>query len=709
MEVLKLINFKNPILLVKMLSNGRLAIVDSHNTLRILDLVEYEVIDGFKANIMHEQLFGQHVDVSVDGEYAISVVPGANQAALFNVAKKELLYKAGRHQGVVESVAIDPNSRYCITGGQDGKVFAWVLKTARLAFSLPHHTDFITTIAFSDNGQWVATGSFDRTIDLLNMATMKHPVKLQGHGSVIVKIVFLPEARILSAEKDGALIVWDMHKGKVIHRLSRLNDEITTFTTSSDKRFVFVGTKLGYVGLYDLESMELIKQRYLKTGGKITSIAFVPKDFRLAIGTVEGLVHIYSLFGEQENYMQMLREHRYKAFYDAIDDNPMLMYSKPYEAAERIWNDVLIKTREHLEKGERDSAKELFSFFVGIPKKNSLITQMLRDYDKYALFQTYVQEGRLPLAYSMAKQYPVFQDSEPYRKIELRWKKLFAKSQEVILTQNGEENARALLAPYRGISEKTTLIQQLFDERRMYEYFKKVIAQQDYVKLFDLVKRYPFLKEFDEYNAVIEYGEKLYIQTEKAYRNGDYSTAKKGSEILIFFPEYAQEAKKILEIIRVKFLFFESISSNNLINAFSYLSSYPLLYETPEAQVLERQWNAAVDQAQRHAAKGLAKEITEVFERYRSVKDKFSAMGAVYAQCYSTQLEQKIRDKASQRILEHGIRQYVSFFGTDDMIAQIFESFKMQYKPQIDLEMLKQGSLSSWTPTMVVYDITAGS
>lgn len=709
MDVFKLINFKSPILLIKTLASGNLAVVDAHNALRILDANEYTVLGGFKTTISHEQLFGQYVDISVDGEYAISVVPGANQAALFSVPKKELLYKAGRHQGGVESVAIDPNSRYCVTGGQDGKAFAWVLKTARLAFSLPHHSDFITTIAFNDNGQWIATGSYDRTINLLNIATMKHPIKLQGHGSVILKIVFLPEARLLSAERDGALIVWDMHKGKMIHRLSRMNDEITALMTSSDKRFVFVGTKLGYVGLYDLDSMELIKHRYIKTGGKITSIAFIPKGFRLAIATAEGLVHIYSLFGEPENYMQMLREHRYKAFYDALEDNPMLMYSKPYEAAERIWNDVLIKAREHLERGERDTAKELFSFFTGIPKKNGLITQMLRDYEKYALFQTYVQEGRLPLAYSMAKQYSVFKDSEPYRKIESRWKKLFAKAQEVILTQNGEENARALLAPYRGISEKTILIQQLFDERRMYEYFKKVITQQDYVKLFDLVKRYPFLKEFDEYNAVTEYGDKLYIQTEKGYQSGDYSTAKKGCEILVSFPDYAQEAQKILETIRVKFLFYDAVSSNNLINAFSYLSSYPLLYETPEAQILERQWNTAVDQAQRHAAKGLAKEIADVFEPYRSVKAKYSAIGAVYAQCYSLQLEQKIRDKASQRIIEHGIRQYVSFFGTDDIIAQIFELFKNQYKPQIDLEMLKQGSLASWTPSMVVYDITAGS
>jgi WD domain, G-beta repeat len=709
MEALKLININGSILLLKTLSNGHLAIIDSKNALRIIDTNTYNVVGGFKTNIVHERLIGQHVDVSADGEFSMSVIPGSNMAALFSVSKKELLYKIGRHQGEIESVAIDPNGRYCITCGQDGKAFVWVLKTARLAFSLPHHSDFITTVAFNDSGQWVATGSYDRIINLLNIATMKHPLKLIGHNGAIVKIIFLSNAQLLSADSTGTLIVWDMHKGKIIQRLNKMNDDITTLSISSDKRFVFVGTKLGYVGLYDLESMELLKQRYIKENEQISSIAYIPDGFRLAVGTVDGNVRIYSLFGDQERYIQMLRDSQYKAFYEALEDNPMLLYSKPYASVERIWRDVIVRARGYLEKGDRLKAKELLGLFTGIPKKNGFITQMLRDYEKYAQFQTYIQEGRLPLAYSMAKQYPVFQDSEPYRKIELRWKKLFGKAQELILMQNGEDQARTLLAPYRGISEKTVLIQQLFAERRMYEYFLKVIAQRDFVKFFDLLKRYPFLKEFAEYNAIMEYADKLYIQSQQGYMNGDYNTAKKGCEILVAFPDYAHESREMLEMIKVKHLFYDAIASNNLINAFYYLSSFPFLYETAEAQVLERRWNDIVDQAQRYAAKGLAREMANLFEPYHSIKDKYSVMATVFAQCYSAQLEQKLREKATQRVIEHGMRQYVEIFGIDDLILDVFEYFKKNYTPHIDLEMLRQGSLSSWTPSMIIYDITAGS
>ncbi|HLD23253.1 MAG TPA: hypothetical protein VJA83_04865, partial [Sulfuricurvum sp.] len=139
MEVLKSLHFKLPILLVKTLSNKRLGVVDSHNTLRIIDADTFAVVDGFKTNIKHERNLSSYVDLTPDGEYLVSAVSDTNQAAIFSLSKRKLLYKAGRHEGEVESVGMDPNGRYFVTCGQDGKSFAWVLKTSRLAFSLPPH------------------------------------------------------------------------------------------------------------------------------------------------------------------------------------------------------------------------------------------------------------------------------------------------------------------------------------------------------------------------------------------------------------------------------------------------------------------------------------------------------------------------------------------------------------------------------------------
>lgn len=706
MHVLKLLNFKVPILGLKTLSNGNFGVVDLHNTLRIVDTTLYTVIDGFKTNIKHERHLSSYVDLTDDGEYMVTADTEKNKAAIFSLSKRKQIYKAGTHDGEIESVAMDPNGRYFITSGQDGKSFVWVLKTSRLAFSLPPHSDFVSSVVFSHDGQWIATGSYDRTINLFNIGTMKEGTKLRGHSDVIKEIIFLPEAKLLSVDRGGGLIIWDISSGKMIKRLSKILDEVSSVAVSSDKHFLFVGTKLGYVTLYDLHTMDLISQRFIKISEAITSLTFLSNPVRLALGTQEGNIYIYSLFGDEEKYMQMLLDGEYKPFYNALEDNPILAYSKPYELAEQNWVNVIENGRKYLEQNEQIKAKELFAPFVGIPKKTVIINQMLNAYEKFGMFENYIKIGRLPLAYSLAKQYPPFQESELYRKMELQWKKVFFKAQELILSSNGEEQARELLAPYRGISEKTALTQQLFEQRKAYILMKKVLSQNDYVKFFGLVKMYPFLKEFSEYGSTMEYGDILYIQAQKAYTNGDYSTARKACKILISFPDYSKDAQKMEETIRIKHLFFQAITANDLPNAFSYLITYPLLYETPEAQLIERQWDVIVDNAQRFASTGSIQETLQVFEPYFAITDKFRAMGSVMAQAYCVQLEQKIQFKIPQKDIEYGIGQYINMFGLDEGIRSVYNYFKLLYETSLELETIEENTSMSWTPKVKIDDIT---
>ena len=125
--------------------------------------------------------------------------------------------------------------------------------------------------------------------------------------------------------------------------------------------------------------------------------------------------------------------------------------------------------------------------------------------------------------------------------------------------------------------------------------------------------------------------------------------------------------------------------------------------------MLERQWNKVVDQAQRYAAKGMSRETFDVFEPYRNIHDKYAAMAPVIAQLYCVQLEHKLRAKAPQEEIERGIRQYVEIFGIDEGITIVYEYFKSRYSTKLDLEMLRQGSFDTWTPSIRISDITVGS
>ncbi len=702
----KSFSIKQSVLLLKMLNDGTLAVIDAHNALRLINVTDYKVVGGFKTNIVHERFYGSHVDIAVGGGLCASIIPQSNKAAIFSVAKKGLLFKAGRHQGEVESVAIDPAGRYVVTAGQDGKTFAWSLKTGKLAFNLPPHADYVTTAAFSDNGQWLATGSYDKSITLLNLATMKKPHKLRGHAGAVYKLIFLPSLRLLSLDREGGLIVWDINHGKNLKRMTKVNDDATAMAVSHDYRFLFVGTKMGYIALYDLESYELLSQKYFKVGETVSALGFIKEGFRLAVGTIEGNVGFYPLFGDQERLSMMINRREYPKFYEEVDRNPVLMYSELYKGAERIWEATISKAKKLLAASDKNAAIALMEPFRTVSKKNLFINQILKDFEQYTVFQKYVEERRYPLAYSMAKQYKIFEDSDLYKKMEKRWKVLFMKAQELILEKNGDEEAKILLAPFRGISEKAILIQQLFSERKLYLYFKKIIAQKEFVKMFELVKNHPFLMEFEEYHAVNAYADKLFIRAQQAYLEEDYITAQKLIGMLGVFPDFATEVQQMHDTIKAKRLLHDAIASGNIKNAFSYLASYPLLYETKEGMELEEGWSKSVDAAMRHVAKGDVAALSASFEHYMDVDAKYEAMGHLFAQCAMAQLEQALIRSAPVASIEIGIRNYLAIFGEDDSIRYFVERFNLSNCQVFVTEEALQGDLSVWFPKMMLQNIT---
>jgi len=698
MELLKQLNIKSAILKLKVLDNNKLAIIDAHNTLRIVELEKYKVVSGFKSNIIHERTFGDHVDIDESARLSASIIPSKAKAALFSVPKKKIFYQISRHKGDVESVAISPDLNYFVTAGTDGKTFAWTLKTARLAFSMFPHADYVTALAFSKNSLWLASGSFDKTIHVLNLATMHATPIMHGHASVVRKIIFFDNIKLVSAEKNGTVIVWDRKKGTLLERLKKLSDEITTMCMSDDERFLFVATKLGYIALYDLTTYEQLTHKYIKESAMITSLAFIHEGFKLAVGLEDGIVKFYSLFGDETLYNDMIHKENYEAFFKAYTKNPLLRYSKAYEAMQKQWEKAYESAKKLLSKRKKEEAKKLLTPFQKIQDYTRIVQSILRDYEKFDQFVNYLKMKKYALAYSLVTQYPIYKESQEYQEVEKEWKLLFNKAKEYILKKDGDEIAKKLLEPFRGISQKTQLIKELFDDRKMYLYLRELLGKKEYKKAFILIARHPFLKEFPEYDMLEQFGDDLYIKAYQAYSTNDFIKAEKLSKILIAFPDYEEDAKDMLESIRTHNIFLQAVEENNMDKAFEYLDKFPLLYDTSLGKKLINEWNQLIEKARVIASKGDVSGLKELLYDYLNVTTQKEAIATLFKQAYMKQLDAAIKNSVDKNSINKAIRRYVATFGLDDYIELVTESYNSKYKDNLNLEELVQGSIKTWIP-----------
>ncbi|MCD6173874.1 MAG: hypothetical protein J7J96_08860 [Sulfurimonas sp.] len=706
MKFIKSKNFKEPIILTKILDDGSLLVVDSKTTIRYLDKETLELIDGFKVNINHLRYKSSVVAFSSDGKVFSSLSSDCKEARLYNAKTKKIIMKFDRHHGEVSSVGIDIDNKYMFSCGDDGKTFAIDIKSGKLSFTLPVHIDTVNDIAFSSNGNWIATASYDRRISIFNLSMMKPKHKLKAHNSPVMKIAFIGLNRLFSVDKDSKGIIWNIYSAKVIKRLEGIHDDVTQVLVTPDNKFLFLGTALGYILVYDLITYKLLSGRYIKLKSSITSLIFDKENNHLIIACNSGDLLFYNIYEGENHLKALLKDKRYEEIHSYIENNPLLVYTKVYILVSNLWENTLKKAIVYLQKSDKKTAVSLFSHFKNIPSKNKIMQEVIAEYEEYDKFVALAKQGKIVLAYGLANVHSAYKESPIYKLLEARWKKAFAMAQKYSLDPKGVEKAREILAPYRGISDKTRLMQELFSQGEVYKRFRVAIGQKDFKIAFELIKLHPFLKEFPEYITILHYGDTLYIKSQEFLKTGDTHSAIKMLRILIDFPDFTPEVKELMLDIESKQKFFKAIKDEDIILSYNMLDISDDLQATDDGKRLQQQWNDDLSVANSFAIDGDISGIEETLNTYMAINSKYMSLGSVFGWCYMIQLENAVKKKIDKAIIENGIKNYILNFGLQDQILSFYEIFIKRYPDsKLNLELLTQGSLSMWRPSMIVDSI----
>jgi len=694
------------VVLIKVLDNGELVVVDSKTNVRYFDKETMDLTAGFKGKISHLRYKTSVVDIDSTGEFLSSLSSDCTFSRLIDARKKKNLVKFDKHHGEVSCVAIDPTNRYMFSSGEDGKTFALDIKSGNIAFSLPNHADTINDIVFTENGQWVATAGYDKKVSIFNLTMMVSKHRVQIHSAPIVKMQFLSKHRLFSVDKRNKAIIFDVYSGKVIHRLQAIHDDVTQVTKSSDDKFLFIGTILGYVMVYELETYQLLSRNYVKLTCAITALEFDKETNNLIVGSNDGEILFYNIYKGEERLSSLLKNKEYKAIEDYASQNPILIYTKAYNSISAIWDRTLEIAKKFLENGDTKSAEKLFMPFKEIPSKNKLIQRTMKDYVEFDKFSMLVKQNKIPLAYSLANSHPVYKESKLYKDMEKKWKEIFTIAQKYALDPRTTDKAREILTPYRGVSEKSMAMQDIFRKGVIYTRFKECISKKDFRMAFELIKQNPFLKEFASYDTLMTYGNNLYVKAQKSIQEGNLHSAVKILIILVDFSEFSEEAKELKITIEENQKFFDAISKGNITVAYDIMDSSYDLQNTQEGAKLQEEWDEALDMAHIHASRGNVDGVKKVLEKYMRISSKSISIATTFAWCYLSQLKQSVRDKETQHVIENGIRNYIMFFGLQEQLRSFFEDYKSVYTDtHLDIEVQVKGSLKMWKPTMIVESI----
>jgi WD40 repeat protein len=153
----------------------------------------------------------------------------------------------------------------------------WTVDTRR-------HRGPIYCFAFSPDEKLIATGGFDATIRIWEVASGKLVRALVGHEYYVISLSFSPDGKVLASGggPDGTFRLWDPHTGQPLRRFAMEKGYANYVAWAPDGlTLAGAGGTSGYMWIYDVagDKGTIVPD---ETGNPITCIAWSPDGRTLA-------------------------------------------------------------------------------------------------------------------------------------------------------------------------------------------------------------------------------------------------------------------------------------------------------------------------------------------------------------------------------------------------------------------------------------------
>jgi WD40 repeat protein len=118
-----------------------------------------------------------------------------------------------------QRIAYSPNGKQ-LAACDSNQLKVYDPVSGELIMALSGHQGDVISVAFSQEGKYLATGSVDTTVRIWDASNGDLIRVLKGHSAAVGGLAFSPNGKLLlTSSEDGTLIIWDAATGELLHSL----------------------------------------------------------------------------------------------------------------------------------------------------------------------------------------------------------------------------------------------------------------------------------------------------------------------------------------------------------------------------------------------------------------------------------------------------------------------------------------------------------
>jgi soluble cytochrome b562 len=411
----------------------------------------------------------------------------------------------------------------------------------------------------------VYAGCYDKAVLFSDLITYRKKERFL-HIKPVKKIS--KNEYLVSADGISDVVKWNLVKFESDDRVDFYR-EFRDYWIDGNFLVVLMSNK---IAIYDLEKEVILNDNFKEVLDADKIVIF---DKYMLVSDIRGIVYKFDLFEDEEKLVDFILKEDFKSAYELIDKNPFLRRSGAFERLEK-YVELLIKRAKNYFEVDREKAVEILQKLLVVPHLRTKIEQIIKDFEQIVKFKFAIKTGNYALAYQLANQYPLLKETKYYQLLEKKWQITFEKALKLI-KEGKISQAKEILEPFMAVPSKLPLIEFALKKAQIIFLLKEKLAKRDFKGFFDLIKTHPELKETLEYQKVMEYAKRVLQKAKELFEKEEFEKAKKAATILLDFPDYEVEARKLLKKIEIALVFQAALANKDYEKAYELVELYPFL------------------------------------------------------------------------------------------------------------------------------------
>ncbi|KAG5637284.1 hypothetical protein H0H81_005079 [Sphagnurus paluster] len=246
----------------------------------------------------------------------------------------------------IYSVAFSQDGSQVVSGSADQIVRIWNVTTGKAEAELMGHTDSVRSVAFSQNGSQVASASDDKTVIIWNVATGKIEAELKGHTNSVRSVAFSQDgSQVVSGSGDQTVRIWNVKTGKVEAELKGHTDWVRSVAFSQDGSQVVSGSHDKTVIIWNVKTGRVEAELKGHTGF-VVSVAFSQDASQVVSGSHDRTVRIWNV--RTGRIEAELKDHTSLVISVAFSQDGSQVVSGSEDHTVIIWNAITAKVEAEL-------------------------------------------------------------------------------------------------------------------------------------------------------------------------------------------------------------------------------------------------------------------------------------------------------------------------------------------------------------------------